>query len=214
MANRRQPLRARPQRRPDLRPDQILDAALDEFAARGFDAARMEDIAKKAGLSKAGVYLYFNGKEALLDALIAREVAPIAERVRVLAEAGAADPAGALRLIAATVAQRLFDPRVFQTPRLLISISNRFPALAERYRARVAQVAVGALESLTAAAVAQGVFRPVPPRAFVRAFIGPLFFEAMWTHVLRGESAFADAQALIDEHFDLLLRGVQAERAP
>ena len=200
-------------RRPDARPDEILDAALDEFSARGFDAARMEDIAKRAGLSKAGLYLYFDGKEALLDALITREVAPIAERVRMLATAGAADPAATLRLIALTAVGKLAEARVFQVPRLVISISNRFPELAARYRARVVEIALTSAESLVCAGIEQGVFRAVEPRGFVRAFIGPLFFEAMWMHVLGGESAFAAPEKLVAQHLDILLNGVRAERA-
>ncbi len=57
-------------RRAEARPDELLDAALDEFIARGFDAARVEDIAKRAGLSKGAVYLYFKSKEEVLRALI------------------------------------------------------------------------------------------------------------------------------------------------
>lgn len=200
-------------RRPDARPDEILDAALGEFAAHGFDAARMEDVAKRAGLSKAGLYLYFDSKEALLDALIAREIAPIAERVRALAMAGTADPAGTLRLIALTAAAKLSEPRLFQVPRLVISISNRFPDLAARYRARVVEVALTSAEALVRAGIEQGMFRAVEPRAFVRAFIGPLFFEAMWTHVLSGESAFAAPEKLVAQQLDILLNGVKAERA-
>ena len=61
-------------RRADERPDEILDAALEEFTDRGFDATRVEDIAARAKISKAGVYLYFDRKEDILRALIEREV--------------------------------------------------------------------------------------------------------------------------------------------
>ena len=46
-------------RRPGARPAEILAAALDLFAEKGFSATRMEDVARRAGISKAGVYLYF-----------------------------------------------------------------------------------------------------------------------------------------------------------
>ena len=57
-------------RRPEARPDEILDAALSVFAEQGFTAARVEDIARRAGLSKGAVYLYFPSKEAMLNALV------------------------------------------------------------------------------------------------------------------------------------------------
>ncbi len=57
-------------RRPGERPAEILAAALELFAEKGFSATRMDDVAARAGLSKAGVYLYFKDKTALLKALV------------------------------------------------------------------------------------------------------------------------------------------------
>jgi hypothetical protein len=57
--------------------------------------------------------------------------------------------------------------------------------------------------------MATGALRRIDKSAVVRAFIGPLFFEAMWTHVLRGETALNDPQKLIEQHFDILLNGLE-----
>lgn len=57
-------------RRAEARPDEVLDAALEQFMAKGFAATRVEDIAKAAGLSKGAVYLYFPSKQALLEGLV------------------------------------------------------------------------------------------------------------------------------------------------
>lgn len=197
-------------RRAEARPEEILDAALAEFAERGFDAARMQDIARRAGLSKAGVYLYFPGKEALLKALIETKVAPLSRQIEALSAAGAADPAGALRVLASAALFKLKDARLISIPRLVIGISGRFPELADFYRVRVVAPARRALEGLITAGIESGAFRRVDPRAAARAFIGPIFFEAMWTHVLGGESAFAEPQKLIDAHLNLLLEGLGA----
>jgi hypothetical protein len=43
----------------------------------------------------------------------------------------------------------------------------------------------------------------------VRAFIGPMFFEAMWLHVLRGESALSEPEKLVEQNFDILLNGLE-----
>jgi len=196
-------------RRADARPDEILDAALDEFTERGFDAARMEDIARRAGLSKAGVYLYFPSKTALLKALIEAKVAPLSRLARTIAENGAADPLGALRMMAAAAAMKLQDARTFAVPRLVVSVSGRFPEIADFYRTSIVEPTRGALEHLLDGAMARGALRRVDPKAASRAFIGPLFFEAMWLHVLRGESALADPQKLVEQHFDVLLNGLE-----
>jgi hypothetical protein len=109
----------------------------------------------------------------------------------------------------ATAVARMSDPKVIAVPRLIIGISGRFPEIADYYRTHVVEKASAALESLIDAAKAKGAIRDVDTRAATRAFIGPLFFEAMWTHVLRGESAFADPQKLIEQQFDVLLNGLE-----
>jgi AcrR family transcriptional regulator len=196
-------------RRAEARPEEILDAALAEFTARGFEAARMEDIAKHAGISKAAIYLYFPSKMALLEALIEAKISPLARQAQTLAAAGAADPLMALRMLATAAAHRVADPKVIAVPRLVIGISGRFPEIAEYYRTHVVEKARAALEGLIDAGKAKGVIRNIDTRAATRAFIGPIFFEAMWTHVLGGETALNDPQKLIESHFDILLNGLE-----
>lgn len=194
-------------RRASARPDEILDAALDVFIEAGFDAARMDDIAARAGISKAGVYLYFASKEALLRALISREIAPHATGLAMLAEAGGEDPVGTIRMLVAFASERLADPRLIAIPRLMISISNRFPDLARHYRIDVVERAKRALEALIARGIAKGVFRPVDPEAALRAVVGPLMFAALWRHVLGGDSA-ASPDEIAAAHIDLLVNGL------
>ena len=62
--------RARSEAAKDTRRQALLTAALDEFFERGFAAARMDDIARRAGFSKGTLYLYFDSKEALFASLI------------------------------------------------------------------------------------------------------------------------------------------------
>ena len=196
-------------RRAEARPEEILEAALAEFNERGFDAARMEDIGKRAGISKAAVYLYFPSKVALLKALIEAKVSPLANQAQTLAAAGQGDPLMALRMLAMAAAHRIADGRIFAVPRLVIGVSGRFPEIADYYRIHVVERARAALEALIEGGKARGLIRDVDTAAIVRAFIGPLFFEAMWTHVLRGETALENPEKLIEQHFDLLLNGLE-----
>jgi AcrR family transcriptional regulator len=53
------------QRRPEARPEEILDAAFDVFGEQGFARTRLEDVAQRAGVSKGTLYLYFDSKETL-----------------------------------------------------------------------------------------------------------------------------------------------------
>lgn len=197
-------------RKPEARPDEILDAALRVFDSHGFDAARMEDVAAEAGLSKAGVYLYFDSKTALLRALIRRTIAPMAQRAMTLAEAGAGDPPGALRAIAVVLAGALGDPRLFAVPRLVIGVASRFPDIAETYRDEVVTPARQALRRLFEAGMARGVFAPGDPDQAVRAFAGPLLFEALRRHVLRDE---APPQDWVATHVEFMLAALAPRAA-
>jgi AcrR family transcriptional regulator len=196
-------------RRAQARSEEILEAALEEFNLQGFEAARMEDIARRAGLSKAGVYLYFKSKEDLLQALIRTKVAPLAQGARQIAAEGGADPVLALRTIVGVAVHLLADPKTFAVPRLVLSISGRFPDIARSYRVQVVEVARSSLMSLIESGTASGALRPVDPAAAARAFIGPLLFEGLWTHALGGESALGEPEKMVQSYFDILLNGLE-----
>src|SRR5271155_5836891 len=74
-------------RRKTARPDEIIAAALEEFADRGFAAAKMDDIARRAGVSKGSLYLYFETKEEIFRAVVQVSVAP---NLRAIADAAEA----------------------------------------------------------------------------------------------------------------------------
>src|ERR1700675_1629960 len=65
-----EPSPARWTRRKQARPSEILDAALKVFAEKGYAGARMDDIAKRAGVTKGTIYLYFENKEAVFKTLV------------------------------------------------------------------------------------------------------------------------------------------------
>ena len=76
----------RRRRRKEARPEEILSAALESFAERGFAATRIEDVAARAGISKGTLYLYFDGKEELFKAVVRQALLPNLARIESLAE--------------------------------------------------------------------------------------------------------------------------------
>src|SRR3954466_4267347 len=64
------------ERRKDARPQELLAAALDLFVERGFASTRLEDVAKRAGVSKGTLYLYFTNKEELFKAVVRENIIP------------------------------------------------------------------------------------------------------------------------------------------
>ncbi|MGH8222755.1 MAG: helix-turn-helix domain-containing protein, partial [Woeseiaceae bacterium] len=57
-------------RRKEDRPAEIAEAALAEFSEKGYDATRVDDVARRAGVSKGLLYLYFRTKEELFKAVV------------------------------------------------------------------------------------------------------------------------------------------------
>lgn len=180
-----------PRQAPLGRADDILDAALKLFDEVGFDAARVDDIAAQAGVSKGGVYLYFKSKTAILEALIARDVAPVAAAAAMLADHGRDDPLGTLRLILSTLPQRLDDPRLFAIPRLVIASSNRFPEIAATYQREVISRVQTAIITLVRGAIEKGQMRAADPLVVCRALMGLAIFEALRRHVFKEADAGA-----------------------
>jgi len=205
-------------RRPDARPDEILAAALKVFSEKGFSAARVEDVAREAGLSKGAVYLYFASKEAMLEALVEQSAGRLASAAEQLITQGAPDdPAGAYRAVLRLMMTALASPDVSAAPRIVLTEAGRFPALAAFYRERVLSVARRAMSALLDAGVATGAFRRVDTDAFMRVAGGPAFMHMVLTQILdfqpehlRSPEEMADAIA------DLVLHGVlpREELAP
>jgi AcrR family transcriptional regulator len=114
------------------RRNSILNAALDEFSARGFAAARLDDVAKRAGIAKGTIYLYFVDKESLFQELIRFKMGPV---VGTLESVFAADLP--IRVIAEQAIEifirEIYGTHRKQVLRLIISEGPRFPALAEFY---------------------------------------------------------------------------------
>src|SRR5438477_11619386 len=71
------PGQARADGRRGERRDDILAAALDEFSARGFAAARLDDVAARAGVAKGTIYLHFSDKDALFQELLRTVMGPL-----------------------------------------------------------------------------------------------------------------------------------------
>src|SRR5205809_338429 len=73
-------------RRKNARPEEIISAALEVFADRGFAATKLEDVARRAGVTKGTIYLYFENKEALFKALVRVTIVPVIEQCEALAK--------------------------------------------------------------------------------------------------------------------------------
>lgn len=202
-------------RRAEARPDEVLDAALDLFMAKGFAATRVEDIARQAGLSKGALYLYFPSKEALLEALVRRAVSPIATLALHQLEAFEGDPRLVISATLRMVTGKLADPRLIAIPRLIMREVVQFPELAVMYRKEVLDKIIPVAVRLIERGIAQGYLRPVDPELAVRSIVGPLAIHLILAEVfkLTGPDGLA-MDRLMDTHLTILFDGLSLPGAP
>jgi AcrR family transcriptional regulator len=199
-------------RRKDSRPGEILEAALDCFAERGFAATRLEDVAARAGVTKGTAYLYFKNKEELFKAVVSRYLVPAIEQFE--AAARAPEPVSEqLASIAAMFVENIYNTRFSALPKLVVSEASNFPELARFYLDEVVDRGRRLLTSLLRRGIASGEFRKVDVEHTVYCVIAPLVFSALWKHSLGPFDAKPlDAAALVRCHVELLLRGLAPDK--
>ena len=197
------------QRRPDARPDEILDAALEVFGAQGFAGARLEDIARHAGVSKGTVYLYFESKDALFRAMVrARVVSVLEEGERELLHAEG-DTRTKLELLMRRIWAVVGDPSMARIIKLVHGELNNFPELARFYYEEVI-LRVRALGlSVLAQGVAAGEIRPEQAQFAARAMPSLLVMGSKMLHFFAPlDPAPLTADAIVSGTIDLVLNGV------
>jgi AcrR family transcriptional regulator len=205
-------------RKPQCRPDDILDGALKEFSSRGFVGARIEDIARHSGLSKGTIYLYFDSKEDMLKALVRRSVIPIAEALKHLADDLTSDDpdrkaSDILRAMIMLIGDRLSDQKIHSIPLLIIAEAGNFPELVNFYRKEVIDVAMCSIETVIANGVNSGEFRKLETNLAVRSLMSVMIMHIIWTGVFaQPDEPEISSIKLLNSHIEIFLNGVRARK--
>ncbi|WP_374514248.1 TetR family transcriptional regulator [Brevundimonas sp.] len=197
-------------RRPADRPAEILAAALEVFAARGFQGARLEEVAKRAGVSKGALYLYFETKADLFRAVVTDAVSPNLERVEAIAAADLPLEHVARMALPMLARQVVGDRRITGVVKLVIAESRNHPELAAIWREAVVEPGVRMISGLIAAAQARGEVRPGDPRLFAFGLMGPMVLSMVWRETFEPVGAEPiDVVALAEQHVETVLRGMR-----
>src|SRR5665647_1306981 len=183
------------------RRDAILAAALEEFSARGFEATRLDDVAKRAGVAKGTIYLYFRDKESLFQELIRSMLTPLVGTIEAL---GAADVS--INVLADQIVE-LFVREVYETRRkdvirLMISEGRRFPKLAEFYYREVLSRIIAAVRALLQRAAARGEV-PEALAEFPQIIAAPGLVAIIWSGLFDRFEPL-DVRKMMKTHVDLL----------
>jgi AcrR family transcriptional regulator len=208
------PTSPRWQRRPEARPDEILDAAFSVFGESGFARAKIDDVARLAGVSKGTVYCYFDSKESLFREMVrAKVVASLAEAEVFVRTFDGPAPALLAELIRRMYG-RVRREQMMQLARVVQGELPHFPELARFYFDEVILRARRLIEQVLERGIATGEFRPGASGFAARGL------SSMLVHTAQVQCFFHrfDPQALTEEQaveglIDLYLHGVLAHPA-
>lgn len=201
-------------RRKADRPGEIVQAALAVFAEKGFAAARLDEIAARAGVSKGAVYLYFATKEEVFRAVVEQAIAPNMRMIRAMIAAHPGPFSDLARAVPERLAAMLDTLPVGGVLKMVIGEARNFPEIARVWHDELVAHALGGLSEAIAAAQARGEVKPGDPRIYALQLISPMLISVIWreTFVPVGAPAF-DLAAVAAQHVETMLHGLSLEAA-
>ncbi|MCH8336445.1 MAG: TetR/AcrR family transcriptional regulator [Proteobacteria bacterium] len=198
------------QRRKEDRPAEITQAALAAFAENGYAATRVDEVAKRAGVSKGLLYLYFKTKEDLFKAVIRSFLSP---RIDALISNIEETELSAEEFVRGPFLE--FATSLPKSPakilvRLMIAEGPKHPDLIAWYWDNVVSRALDALRTLIKRGVDNGEFRKSALDEFPQLLITPIFFSMVWTLLFQPHTDL-DTDRFIEAHVEMVLDSVKAK---
>jgi len=202
------------QRRAEDRPREICAAALEVFSEKGFAAAKLDEIARRAGVSKGTLYLYFKDKEQLFRAVVRDTVSPNIDHLRDAIMATSLPFAQIVPMFLARLSSVAATMPLGSVVKMVIGESGNFPELARVWQEQVVSKALGIMVELIEKAQQKGEVRPGDPRFHAFTLMGPMLMGLMYREVLQpAGGAPIDIEALARQHSDTVLKGLLMEDA-
>jgi AcrR family transcriptional regulator len=180
----------------------ILDAALEEFAARGFAATRLDDVARRARIAKGTIYLYFRDKESLFQELVRTMLSPLVGTIEA-APLSEVPIRAVAEMIVDVFVREIYGTRRKDVIRLIISEGPRFPKLAEIYYREVIARVLPVIRARLALAVERGELSSDALARFPQLLVAPALVAIIWNGLF-GRLAPLDIRELMRAHLELL----------
>jgi len=196
-------------RRKNARPEEIISAALEVFADRGFAATKLEDVARRAGVTKGTIYLYFENKEALFKALIRQTIVPVLAQGEELAKSFTGSARELFERLVREYWRLVGETSLVGIPQLMMAEANNFPELARFYYEEVVTRGHRLMAGVLERGIRAGEFRPVNVAVATKLAMAPVM------HAVIARKAFSacmpegfDVGKYLDTHIDLYLHGI------
>jgi AcrR family transcriptional regulator len=196
-------------RRKEDRPREIAAAALDAFAEKGYAATRVDEVAKRAGVSKGLVYLYFKTKEEMFKAVVRNFVVPRVDALITIVDRADMSSEEFFRGPFLDFVKKLPGSPVSVVIRLMIAEGPKHPDLLQFYWDNVVSRGLGAISELLERGVKAGEFHRSQVTEMPHLFIMPVVFSIIFKLLFEAQST--DTDKLIETQLNLLLTHLQGE---
>jgi AcrR family transcriptional regulator len=201
-------------RRKDARPAELTAAALELFVERGYAATRLEDVARRAGVSKGTLYLYFDSKEDLFKTVVREGLVPVLERGERMVAEHRGDTAELIRELVRGWWETIGNTPFGGIPKLMLAECRNFPELGGFYLDEVISRGNRLLAQAARRGIDSGEFRRIDLDHLTRLLMAPVVLLAVWRHSFDFCGGHRlDPQAYIEHHLDLILNGLVAQRS-
>ena len=194
-------------RRKEDRPQEITEAALAAFAEKGYAATRVEEVARRAGVSKGLVYLYFKTKEEIFKAVIRSFVVPRIDALIAVIDRSEMSSEEFLRGPFLEFVKTLPNSPVSVVVRLMIAEGHRHPDLLQFYWDNVVSRGLGAIRELLERGVEAGEFRQSAVIELPHLFIMPVVLSMIFRMLFNAPSAETDK--IIETQLEVLIGHIQ-----
>jgi AcrR family transcriptional regulator len=195
--------------RRDSRPQEIVAAAFEEFAAHGYAATRLEDVAARAHVSKGLPYLYFKTKEELFKAVVRSVITSHFDVIREKMETTDLSVEAFLKGPFLAFIQELVGSKRAFIVRLLIAEGHKHPELTAFYYEQVVSRGIETLTRLIDRGIERGEFRPTRLRDFPQLLIAPMLTAIIWRGLFERHHHL-DTDALLATNIELLTDAIRA----
>ena len=198
------------QRRKDARPGEITAAAAVLFAEKGYAATRVDDVARRAGVSKGLMYLYFKTKEELFKSVIRSFIEPRIEALRERIEESELSAEQFLRGPFLEFIRSLPNSPATVIVKLMVTEGPKHPDLVEYYWQNVVSEGLDTLRLLLQRGVDSGEFRPSALQSFPHLMVAPVLFSVIYTNVF-GAHDTLDTDRMFETHVNVLLESLKKD---
>ena len=181
----------------------IIEAAMDEFIARGFAATRLDDVAKRAGVAKGTIYLHFKDKESMFEELIRTAIVPMITRLWGTPPQPGASVRDMVEGFAKTFIEEVATTRRGDLVRLIVAEGPRFPAVADFYYREVVSRGLGGMRALIELGIARGEIKQKNLARFPQIMVAPALIAVIWQSLF-SRHAPLDALEMFRVHLDLI----------